>query len=365
MVKFLDYMAEESFDFIFSNIFKTYIQKFLPDHKNKDFERLDVEVALNGIKDKTEMIAKNHGLKTSFMKKFNKVNMMVMGAFFGVFLLVQFIDLGAASSYIMFPLMLGMCFLPQVLKKKMMGSWKEFKYQHRSDVENEAGDEIKRVKEYIQIVIDETQDYLIEKEFPLQLVTFSLFSNSYKNLTLQKEQITNDQIQYLYHIAYPAGVKPFPTPGKIINTGSVNSKSAQSAPSDMEISDDNEKDLFVVLSNANYNELGSVIIKNPKFIKKGPLTDLIEKMLDDSKFSKVENPNDIISDLKNNKQIPCQCNESIAIGELQEVKPVQYPEFGFYLGIANKCKKCGANPFILFPTNNTSVPDVLKEIFQK
>jgi len=83
MVKFIDYLVEESFDLTFRKI-DTYTRRFFDqfmkaerddnDELLKSFNELKVESAINNIKEKSEKIAIENGIKKNIDKRKNRAN---------------------------------------------------------------------------------------------------------------------------------------------------------------------------------------------------------------------------------------------------------------------------------------------------
>ncbi|MHA1730241.1 MAG: hypothetical protein ACTSWY_16140 [Promethearchaeota archaeon] len=369
MIKFLDFLSEENFDLAFQDkIIVTYKEQFFKIFFNTDeyennelhneFQRLKVEEAVDSIKSKSEEIALKNGYKTSFTKRTKRANLITTGVLFAALILLMIIPNLAADvkNMLMWPLLIVFCILPQLIRKRMTGKWKDFKSFLKEEFQEEMKEEINRIKQFNQIALDDCRNFMLDKEFPLPLLKFNLISNDYAGLKLLKSNnLRKNEIQYVFQFEYPEGVDPLPMPTKVLQQGLMRTST--------EIPDDDENDLFIILSNTDYSEEGWVIIKNQKYISV-ELQQKVESVLDNSNFKKLEKPGDILLDFKNNKEILCSCETPVKFAELQSIDSQSYPEFGYYIGICEKCAECGKNPFVLFAMRDSKIPDDLKDIFE-
>lgn len=373
-VRFLDWISEESFDFIYQqkiydNYIGTHTEQFLnlekvhPTEKERvsklkaEFERLKVKEAAYAVKEHSEEVAKRNNIKAPYLKRFNRINIIIMAALIGAIFVFQIPALRAYSMW-SFLLILPVCFLPNYIKKQMKKKWNEFKYLHREELQEEIFEEIHSIKTFIQILMDDARDYMLQEHFPLQVLEFPLMSSDYRNVELVKENIQEEQIQYVCRFEYPEGMEPFETP-TTMKAGGVG---VSTAVSNMELADDNANDLFLIVKNPQYKKDGTLNTKKLELVEL-IYKPIVETLLENSDFDRIEDIESIITDIEEVKEFQCSCGEPTVIGEIQKVTPRSYKEFSFYLMIGEKCEKCGSNPFILAPLPDMTVPEELIDIF--
>lgn len=382
MVKFLDYLAEESFDLIHQDkMINTYKKQLIADFfgvsddlvgepedfYNKsalysEFKRLEIEESIDSVKKKTEDIAEENGVKKPFHKRLQMTSLIISASVIAVMIGINFIpSVAQYSTYVLIGAMLVMCVVPQLLRKNMTKKWNDFKYLHRKEVEEAASDEINKIREFNQQLIDDCREFCLENKIPLQLINFSLFSDQYENLELKKEAIRNDQIQYQYQIAYPEGVEPFDIPGSIAQVDSPGLV-GKSTGTEMNVPDDDENDLFVVLKQVAYSDDGKMQFSGLGYLNENQQEE-IEDLLRDSDFVKVNDPDNIIEDITGRKDILCGCEKPIKLGELHVIETPLESGFEFYMLLGTKCMECGKNPFVIFPKQGIEIPDSLRDVF--
>jgi len=374
VVRFLDWISEESFDFIFQQkIYDNYItnhtEQFLnvekvdPTEKHRisrlreEYDRLGIKDAAFSIKGRSEEVARRNKIKGPYMKRFNIINIIIMAVLIGTIFLFY---IPALEKYRLFSflLILPVCFLPNFLKNQLKKKWNEFKYLHREELQEEIYEEIGKIKTFIQLLLDDARDYMLQERFPLQILEFPLMSNDYLNLELIKENIQQEQIQYVFKFEYPSGVEPFETP----SATRVGGAGLPTPISNMDLAEDNTNDLFIIVKNPQYDKTGILQTKSLDYTELG-YKPIAETLLENSNFDRIEDPSSIIKDIDSFDKITCTCGESVKIGEIQKVKPRSHSDFHFYLMIGEKCTKCGSNPFVLVPLPNMKVPPELADIF--
>ncbi len=374
VVRFLDWISEESFDFIFQkkiydNYISTHTKDFLDVEKahseekervsklKEEYDRLQIESAAFGIKERSEEVAKRNKIRGPYLKRFNRINLIIMGALIGTIFIFYIPALRPYQMY-SFLLILPVCFLPNLIKKQMKKKWNEFKYMHREELQAEIYDEISKIKIFIQILLDDAREYMLEEQFPLQVLEFPLMSNDYTSLNLIRENIQDEQVQYVFQFEYPEGMEPFDAPNTM-RSGGVGTATAVSS---MNLSEDDENDLFLIVKNPQYNEDGILDTNNLDIVELG-YKPIAETLLENSEFDKLKEPEKIIPDFDDFKGIPCTCGEPVSIGEIQKIRPRAHKDFKFYMMIGEKCEKCSSNPFILVPLPDMTIPEELADIF--
>ena len=324
-----------------------------------EFDRLKIKESSYAIQEHTDEVAKTNGIKITSQKQKKWVTRILFG--FVIVVMAMFYLIPALKSFTTYALIivvLPLCFLPNILNKKIDKKWNEFKYLHREELLDEIFEEINNLKTFIQLLIDDAQDYMIQEQFPLHKLQFQLKSNDYLNLNLVDEKVIQEQIQYNFTFDYPEGMEPFETP-TTMRPGGVGTATAISK---MELTDDNQHDLFLILKKPQYTEEGILTTDKLELVELG-YKPIAETLLENSDFDRIEEPESVIENFEDFVEIPCTCGEAIKIGEIQKVTPRSYKDFKFYLMIGNACEKCKSNPFVLTPLPDMEVPEELVDIF--
>jgi hypothetical protein len=375
IVRFLDWIAEESFDWIYQKkIYDNYIgvaetfldvEKTDPTEKDRitklksEFDRLKVKESAYAVQEHADEVSKANGVKIPPAQQKKWVTRILFGFVIAVMAMVYLIpQLAGIKNYALFIVILPLCFLPNLMNKRIDKKSNEFKYLHREELMDEVHEEVQNIKTFIQLLIDDAQDYMVQERFPLHKLQFQLKSSDYLNIELIDEKIVQESIQYNFTFEYPEGVEPFETASSM-RAGGVG---VSSAISNMDLGEDNENDLFIILKNPQYKEDGTLDIDNLEYVELG-YKPIAESLLENSDFEIIKDPNTVIENLEEFSTIQCTCGEPIVIGEIQKVSPRSYKDFKFYLLIGNNCEKCNANPFIFTPAPNMKIPSELADLF--
>jgi hypothetical protein len=246
------------------------------------------------------------------------------------------------------------CFLPNYLQKNSQKKWLDFKYKHQQEITESLKDEINQCKKFIEILFEDARDLMLQRQFPLQLIQFQLHSNNYRNITVAKETVVNEVVQYLVQLSYPNGMAPLPLPGQSSQSGSVG-KSIETV----------DEDLFIAFPDASFDPQGRILLNKPEYIESDILIEKIEYLLNDCAFEPVNNPETIIAGYSKNFSINCNDGSKVFCKEIKLAIPQTYENFKFYVIIGTHCIKCNKNPFIIFKQKGSKVPENLKEVFGK
>ena len=377
LVRVLDYMANEPFDLIYQqktmDTYKTRL--FAPfsqpneadDQKSRllreDFNQLKIEEKFDSLIKKTEGIALSHGLKEPYAKKIQKTMGIFTIVIVGLLIVSMAVDFGPAGQYVTFIMMMGMCFGSKFIQKNAMLKWAALKKVMVKDLLDLDLEEVKSIKLFIQYVLDDVRDRLLENHLPLQTLNFVMISSDYDNLQVIRIQNVSGTEKKIVQFTYPEGVEPFEVPDNFQSPISRNVAQAIGNTSVSSIAEDDDNDLFVILKNAIFNEDSLLVdfekVYGKKIIQKG-----IEEMLNNSDFDKV---NDITLLLPNSVQedILCECSEPVQIKSLKNATlNMDKAHFEFFLGIGEKCPVCSKNPFVIIASpGNQEVPEEFEEIF--
>ena len=370
MAKFLDYQTEENFELIFQDrLYATYdermFKKFFDFDSatvieesrrrllNETYKKLEIESAIQKLKQKSEEVASQNGYKSNPKDKMNKMR-MIMSFLPMIPIFFIYIIQDPIIYYFIIPLMCALCYLPNYYQKSVQKKWLDFKYQHQKEVTDPLIDEVNRCKNFIDILFSDARDLMLQKEFPLQMIQFQLHSNEYHNIKVVKESVVNDNVEYLVHVAYPSGMAPIPIPGQRTESQSINK------PVDV-----NDEDLFITFPDASYDPQGRIVLNKAEYIESDILIEKIEYLLDNSDFEAVASPQQIIADYSANFSIACNDGSNIYFKEVKMATPKNYKNFKFFIIICTQCMKCQKTPFVLFKEKDSIVPDNLVEIFGK
>jgi len=251
----------------------------------------------------------------------------------------------------MFPILCVFCMLPQFLKGSVLRKWNRFKEENRSEIYTENRDDIAVLKSYVQEVLNNIRDKLLELEVPLQLIKFVLHSADYENLDMINQQTFKGLTQYYYTFGYPPGMEPIPIPENLQGLNrpiSTLTKKKEKAEQN-----------FIVLTDIKAKE-GVITEFAPRLRKE--ISGKINEMLNGSDFASA--PIDftkIIPAYGNDLNVLCQCGD---IAEIMNVQICTWKnEFQYYLFESVRCN-CGEKMYIISLTDDThSVPEELRDIF--
>lgn len=357
LLKYMDYVQHENFDFVFQpKILKRYEEQLIkplvmeePDVGEK-WDELRVQPALDKILTESETIARAHGYKTSVMKRFNRLNIIILTVVFGVLLVTSFIPgLANFSNVIMIPALLLFCFLPQILKKKMLGAWVEFKKKVESEFRERCEAELARVHEFVQFLIDNTRQLFIDAEVPLNAVRFVLTANTYEHLRFVQEQLVNNRRHYVFEFAYPPGMEP--------------PQYAQVAPAPTP-ADAGENDEFGLVKIKDMDAQFHVKEFEFTYLPKA-LQDKVNDLLDHADFDEATAADDFFTSLHG--KLHCQCDPEEVLrlenGQLCEWHSKDgKAKFKFFFASTKPCK-CGKQTYLL-SAKPGNVPARWKPVFQ-
>jgi hypothetical protein len=377
IIKVLDYVANETFDLAFGrNQWQTYeMQLVYPlfgrnqegvvlDQGRERLRMLYDSSAINekvlSTIDAAEQLCRNNGFKEPVQKRLSKVSLIMMVSFMaGYFILLSIPALKDYTSYILFPLLIGFCFLPQYLRSSLMKKWELFKTQNKELLLEQQQSNLAELRSFIQEVMNDARQRMFDNKIPLQMVRFILFSKDYQHVQVTDTQTMRGTTHYIMQFEYEPGMEPFQLPGTPTDAYEDSTSTTTGNPVGAE-----DTDVFVILKKAEFNDDG-VLINYEVYFPPQELYGIIENMLANSDFTNVQKPADIIPTFAANKSIFCDCGESIKFTEMKYVvsKENSTKGFEFYLIIGKK-DTCGKSPYVLFPSpGNKSVPESLKYLF--
>jgi len=361
IARFLDYFSEETLDFIFKDkSVDKYLGKLTSKIEtlgtNEDdkllkvrFEETNIEKIVLQVKARAEEAAAEKGFRTSADKRLRKLSMMVTIPLLLIITVLAFIP-GLDYTF-MFPILCVFCMLPQFLKGTVLRKWAKFKEENRNDIYTVNRDDIAVLKGYVQEVLDNIRDKLLDIQVPLQLIKFVLHSADYENLDLINQKTFKGLTQYYYTFAYPPGMEPIPIPENMKQLDQPISIKTQKP--------EKAEQNFVVLTDIKAKE-GVIEQYVPRLRK--DIADQINNMLNESDFASA--PIDfikIIPSYAKEGNIYCECGEVVEIINVQIC--TWKNEFQYYLFESARCN-CGEKMYIISVTDDThNVPEELRDIF--
>jgi hypothetical protein len=365
IVKYHDYLINNSLNFAFQRkLLKTYRTQLVepivgsvdapPQNADKgrlflrdEYFDLKIEEETDKIIEMTEDIARKNGIRTSMRKLLSIVQMIFYIISIGAYFILASIDPGNRTYYLIGSFAI-ICAGPYLVRKVLQGRWDRFQKEHGPEIMKSLEPEIDNVKRFIQDVLDDTRDRLLNQSIPLDRFQFVLLSESYQNLKFVRSQAgAGDSLpKSVFQFEYPPGMQP------------VANKSYGASG----IIEDDTHDEFLLLQNPEFSDDGEIVnfhieIANTK------QESLIENLLNVSKFQTVTQPELVMPNFDSPANIACSCGDPIHFDSMKTCVSPLHSNFEFYLIIGHKCG-CGKKPYILVNSpGNESVPEGLKPIF--
>ncbi|MFX1390366.1 MAG: hypothetical protein ACFE9Z_09910 [Promethearchaeota archaeon] len=368
IVRFIDFYAEETLQFIFKDNNLNQYVKQITTHINdigvgreedkllkQNFESKEIIGILNKLKGKAEELAISKGVTTSVEKRLRKLTLIItlpMFAFiFGLTILNLLNILPAEYIYFLLPVLCVFCIVPQLIRGKTVKKWFSFKDEYKHQVYADNREDIMILKNFAGELLENIRTRLIELKVPLQLIKFVLHSQDYENLNLVNQKPMRGTMQYVYTFEYPDGVEPIPVPPQLHQYQQPIIPGKRKAQ-------ESEKN-FILLADMKGSD---GVITNFSPTLKINLADKINEMLNNSEFSKA--PKDFSQIIPNYSELlPIYC----VCGEIAEIKSVQISnwknQFKFYLFEGKRCK-CGDKIYVLsLMDEKAEIPVELSDIF--
>ncbi|MGV9198340.1 MAG: hypothetical protein ACOC4M_05840 [Promethearchaeia archaeon] len=361
IARFLDYLSEETFDFIYKDEkieeYKNQIEDILETFGivseedkllQKSFEEKDIFSTLGNLKENAEKLAEKNGVDKPVETKLKRLSLIVTFPVFGVLMILVFL----LDPIIILPFVCLFCMVPNLLRGYVVKKWTEFKESHKKEFFMQNRDDILVIKGFINDVLANVRTKLLDWKVPLQLIKFVLHSSDYENLKLinQKKAKARGTYQYVFTFDYPNDVEPFPIPEQL--------KEGAEIDLPQEISGESETN-FVVLTNIR-TENGKIKSFVPTL--KDNKADEINKLLDESYFEESSKEiDDIIPDYPEGDLIYCVCGE---VAEIEDVRICIWEgEFKYYLFVSKPCE-CGEQVYALSLIDERArVPQKWSEVF--
>ncbi|QEE16648.1 hypothetical protein DSAG12_02478 [Promethearchaeum syntrophicum] len=366
LIKILDYVNNSVFDLIYQkklmDKYRTEIirpligeigqeSEYLDGGRlflQEEYEKLDIEKKCDEMIQSAEELAAENGVRRHVQKSIGIISMVIMAVSMGIFIAVS-TWAPDASTYVMIPMFLIICLLPNTLRTLMMKKWQKFKVEHNSEFIEMKKDTIEDIRIFIQDLINDTQDRLISNKISVQGIQFLLYSKDYDNLVFVRQQESKlGESQFLVHFTDPEG----------IGQGMASTYGKSGIP------EDDANDQFIVLKNAEFDDEGLLKEYNQYLLPKEK-DPFVEALLGGSKFNDVDNPEYVIANFKENDDIKCNCGEPVKLQDFKSCESILHEHFEYFLIIGEKCTTCRKNPFILFNSpGNKEIPSGLKQLFE-
>ncbi len=361
IVRFLDYFAEETLDFIFKDSslghyivqMTAHIGSFGKGREEdkllkQSFQSKNIIDIIKGLKKRAEDLALDKGIKGSIDKRLRKLTLIITIPLFVGILVLTFLPI---QLFFLIPLLCGLCLVPQLIRTGIVKKWLEFKEQNKNQIYAESRGDIMILKDFASELLDNIRARLLELKVPLELIKFVLHSRDYENLRLLNQKRFRGSIQYFYTFEYPPGFEPFPLPQSIqqLQKPDVIEKRK---------TEKLEKN-FIVLTELKGKD---GVITNFIPTLKYALAEKINQMLNESEFEKARKKfSEIIPNYSENMAIYCVCGEIVNIINVQVCN--WRNQFKFYLFEGEGCK-CGEKVYGLSLMDEFGeVPEELKDIF--
>ncbi|MHA1932277.1 MAG: hypothetical protein ACW96X_07030 [Promethearchaeota archaeon] len=361
IVRFLDFFAEDTLEFIFKgrimeqNVsrlasYMDVIQIEREEEKliKQSFESKNIINVIEDVKNKAEEFAVSKGIKTNVNKRLRRLTLFITLPLFGLLTILTFFPINL--YFVFFPILCVVCMMPQFVRGRVVKNWNRFKEQNKEQIYAEHRDDIMILKSFAGELLNNIRSRLLELEVPLQLIKFSLFSRDYENLNLLSSQKVREFTQYLYTFEYPSGMEEFPIPEKL---------QRYQQPVLQEKHTEKPEKNFIVLTEMKGKD-GIITSFTPTL--KDIVADRINIMLNASEFSKPPNKfKTIIPNYSEKMAIYCVCGEKVKIENVQICNWKN--QFKFYLFEAAECN-CGESIYALsLMDESTEIPEELKDIF--
>ncbi|MHA2183013.1 MAG: hypothetical protein ACXAAH_16470 [Promethearchaeota archaeon] len=361
IVRFLDFFSEDTLEFIFKgrimeqNVSRlaSYMDVLQTEREEEkllkqSFESKNIINVIEDVKNKAEEFAVSKGIKNNVNKRLRRMTLFVTLPLFALLTLLTFLPINI--YFVFFPILCVVCIAPQLIRGKVVKKWSQFKEQNKDLIYTERRDDIMILKSFTGELLNNIRSRLLELEVPLQLIKFSLFSRDYENLNLLNSQNVRGFTQYFFTFEYPSGMDEIPIPEKL---------QRYQKPILQEKRTEKPEKNFIVLTDMKGTD-GIITSFNPTL--KDLIADRINKMLNESEFSKAPNKfKTIIPNYSENMAIYCVCGEIVKIDNVQICN--WKDQFKYYLFEAAECK-CGESVYALsLMDESTEIPDELKDIF--
>lgn len=362
---YIDVFTEQTFNLIYKDKYLNQFQdKFRDLMENfgkireedklikKEYEDMRVPELLNRIKANAENIASKKGYKKNIEQKYRTMNYILIApliVLFAVFMVFE--AYGIDIMLFALPIVCFFCLGPSYYRGSLIKKWAAFREENKNELYQANREDLIVLKKFNNSLLENTRAHLLDKNIPLEIVKFQLFSSDYDCLKVESSDALRGRPGEMIQVVsfeYPEGIDPIPIPQELLS-------SLKTTVTPRESSEKN----FIVLSNVKF-ENGVITEFIPTL--KDYLSNEINGILNNCSFELAsENVKDIIPNYSPDMGIYCVC------GELVEISSVQMcnwkDKFSFYLFEGKDCS-CGEKVFALSLINlKYEIPEELTNIF--
>ena len=239
-IGFYDYLFNRPFDMIFQD--KSYmnydVQIIEPllsysDSFKKVHEEFKIDELLSKLREAGKTRANEGGFNASIQKQGKKYTLpLYIGSIagMGIVLVLSFLGILPAGVewYIMVPVMLAACIGPMLVNYLLQKKWLKFIEENMQAFLSEQVNEINKGIDFIQQIINDAHDLMIENELDGRRFRLMCFRKDYQNLNILEER-SQRGINFF--------VAEFITP----NFEDLGKSTAENTQEEKDIDDDNEK----------------------------------------------------------------------------------------------------------------------------
>ena len=353
-IRFLDKLVSNPFVFCFETVgFQHYKKEYLADllYSNEasnsmmalkdEYEKSQIDRRLDSIVRNAESAARTAGFSESPKKKNSKLSLAITCSLLIVYFTIQSVA-PEASEWLMFPIFIAVCFLPQIIRQKIESSWNKMVETNKENIERMNFEDYRDVRAYNQKVLNSLRDELVENKIPLQVFNFYLDSIEYENIIMKDSMTFRGATQYVVQFEYPPGVAPFEVPTSMMPnaTGMGATSMPQSAIQEL--------DVFHVLQNPVFDDDGKLISFDQK-LAPFEQEEKIHALLNNSEIKSMTEPEKVIPFFRRNEKLECQCKEKLILKTIA-FNTDTVSNFDYYFVEAKRCPICGANNYLLLET---------------
>ncbi len=367
IVKFYDYVVNNALNIIFQPKLITKYKKDLvvPLLGSEDMEPEKADRGRSFLRDEyydlhimektqtvienAEQVAKSHGIRSPLQRRFSIWQLIISTVSIGAYFLLATL-FSSYGTYFLIGSFVLMCFGSQGMRIFLQKQWDKFQKAHEAEIIEHSYSEIQDIKQFVQDVLDDTRERLLNQSLPLERFQFILFSNDYQNVVFVKNQVGQQggPIKAIYQFQYPEGM------------GGM----APASYGDTSVSKDIEHDEFILLQKAAFSDDGALTEFSVKTAD-DDTAHLVELLLNNSEFRSVDSPEVVIPTFNElQTEIQCSCGDFIQMDSMKTCISPLHNNFEFYMIVGKKCT-CGKNPFMIINSpGNRSIPEGLRKIFE-
>ncbi len=309
------------------------------------WDQFRVKPAMDKIVKVSQDISAANGYSQSLSKRFNKLSLILMLASFTPIILLSVIPgISGFAIYFMFPILLVYCFLPRVLRDRMEKKWLLFVEEHEDEFKEQCGDELDRLHDFVQFLLDYTRDIIVDEDVPLTQIRIPLLSKDYNRVTATRQDTRQRRTYYVLEFIPPEGYVP-----------PVYQTAQAIAP------EDDVKDEFAVVRVKDMGDKFKAKEFTFKFVPE-ELHEMVNEMLDQSDFKESEAAEKFFESIEGHPEVKCSCGQPLKIEDASMCLWQGDKNFKFFFGTGSTCE-CGRKTYVL-SAKPDKVPVEVEDIFK-